>query len=55
MAFLTETWLTDSVELSADLEDLEQGTGYSLLCKNRQANDRGYSTGGVAIAYKKMI
>ena len=53
MAFLTETWLSDSTELSDDIEDLERGTGYSLLCKNRPVNNRGYSVGGVAIAYKK--
>ena len=53
IAFLSETWLTDSEELKHDIDDLERGTGYGLLCKNRPPNSRGYSTGGVAIAYKK--
>ena len=53
VAFLTETWLLDSPELKTDIEDLELETGYSMLYKNRPPNDRGYSAGGVAIAFKK--
>ena len=53
LAFLTETWLSDSLDLQKDIEELETATGYSLLCKNRPVNTRGYSTGGVAIAYQK--
>ena len=34
IAFLTETWLTDSDHLEADIKDLELRTGYSLICKN---------------------
>ena len=45
--------MTDSPELSLDIKELELGTGFSLLCKNRQENSRGYSAGGVAIAYRK--
>ena len=47
LAFLTETWLLDSPELVADVEDLELETGYSMLYRNRPPNDRGYSAGGV--------
>ena len=53
MLFLTETWLYDSDELRLDIEDLEIETGYSMLCKNRPQNDRGYSAGGVAITFKR--
>ena len=53
MAFLSETWLSDSPELLNDIDDLEMGTGYGLLCKNCLQSARGYSTGGVAIAYQK--
>lgn len=53
LAFLTETWLPDSTELTNDIKDLETGTGYGLLCKNRLPNSRGYSTVGVALAFKK--
>ena len=53
IAFLTETWLCDSTELTNDIADLEIETGYSMLCRNRPQNDRGYSAGGVAIAFKK--
>ena len=53
VAFLTEIWLTDSDHLDADIEGLENRTNYSLICRNRRANARGYSTGGVAIAFKK--
>ena len=52
IAFLTETWLSDTPELQNDLEDLHLGTGYGLICKNRPQNDRRYSAGGVAIAFK---
>ena len=53
LAFLTETWLFDSEELERDITELELETGYSLIYKNRPVNVRGYSAGGVAIAYKK--
>ena len=53
VAFLTETWLSDTIDLKDDIRDLELGTGYSMLCKNRPVNARGYSTGGLAIVYKK--
>ena len=35
VAFLTETWLSDSKELDNDIIDYELGTGYGLVCKNR--------------------
>ena len=38
-----------------DIEHIELGTGYTMLCKNRPENCRGYSTGGVAIAFEKSI
>ena len=49
VAFLTETWLTDSAELEKDIHDLELGTGYSIICKNRPPNNRGYSAGGALL------
>ena len=52
IAFLTETWLSDTPELQNDLEDLQLGTGYGLICKNRPQNECGYSAVGVAIAFK---
>ena len=54
LAFITETWLSDSPELVNDIQDLELGTGYSLICKNRPLNDRGSSAGGVAIASRTL-
>ena len=53
LAFLTETWLSDSDELFSDLEQLELATGYSMLCKNCPPNSRGNSTGGIALVFKK--
>ena len=52
VTLLSETWLTDSNELAADLEELENSTGFNMLMKNRPMNTRGYSTGGVAIVYR---
>ena len=45
--------MTDSAELEKDIHDLELGTGYSIICKNRPPNNRGYSAGGVALAFRK--
>ena len=45
--------MSDSTELDNDIYDFELGTGYGMLCKNRPINSRGYSTGGVSIAYRK--
>ena len=53
IAFLTETWLHDSPELDEDIKDMELESGYSMIYKNRQLNPRGYTTGGVAIAFKR--
>ena len=53
VAFLTETWLSDTSELHHDIADLELDTGFSMLCKNRRINSIGYSTGGVAIAFRR--
>ena len=53
VAFFIETWLTDGVPLQNDILDLEEATGFSMLYKNRLPNARGYSTGGVALAFRK--
>ena len=52
VAILTETWLNDGSGLDEDLAEIEKGTGYGMIVKNRPINQRGYSTGGVAIVYK---
>ena len=46
-------WFSDTKDLEEDILDLELGTGYSLLCKNRPMNNRGYSTGGVAMCFRR--
>ena len=53
VSLISETWLKDGPELERDVLDLEDGTGYSMIYKNRLPNHRGYSTGGVAIIYRK--
>ena len=52
VALVSETWLSDSPELEEDLKDVEEGTGYSMLLKNKPKNRRGYSTGGITIVSK---
>ena len=49
---ITETWLTDGEGLEEDVQGLAHGTGLGLIYKNRPANDRGFSHGGVAILFK---
>ena len=46
---VTETWLSDGVELEEDLEDFEVGAGLGMLTRNRERDHRGVSYGGVAI------
>ena len=35
-----------------DIEDLCLGAGLGMICRNRPANDRGFSHGGVAVVYR---
>ena len=53
MTIITETWFRSCPELTADLLDIENGTGISFICKNRQAGPNGVAYGGVAIAFRK--
>ena len=53
VGIVTETWLTDGETLQGDITDLALGTGIGLICKNRPPNSRGFSHGGVAVAYRK--
>ena len=48
---VTETWLSDGESLADDIADLAAGTGIGMVCRNRQANARGYSHGGVAVTF----
>ena len=50
---ITETWLTDDPDLDEEIEDLVLGTGLQMIYRNRKANDRGFSHGGVAVIYKE--
>ena len=52
---VTETWLSDGDTLSEDLENLARGTGLRMICKNRKANDLGYSHGGIAIIFRESM
>ena len=49
VGIITETWLTDW----DSLEGLVLRTGLKMICKNRDPNERGYSHGGVAVAFKE--
>ena len=52
VAVITETWLTDGETLEEDIDGLCQGAGIGLVCRNREVNERGFSHGGVAVAFK---
>ena len=49
---ITETWLTDGQSLQDDIQDLNLGSGIGMICRNRAANSRGFSHGGVAMIYQ---
>ena len=53
MSVVSETWLRDGESLDRDMDDLREGAGMELICKNRRVNERGVAYGGVAIMYKK--
>ena len=50
-AVVTETWLSDGKGLQEDIEHFEAGAGLGMLTRNRPANYRGVSHGGVALIY----
>ena len=54
-ALVTETWLSDGKTLEEDKQDLFLGAGLSLICKNRRADSRGQSYGGVGLVYKEDL
>ena len=49
---LTETWLSNGPALELQLEDFKERSGYTALTRNRPANARGVSHGGVAVLAK---
>ena len=52
VAVVTETWLKDGDELDRIVQDLELGSGYDMLHKNRRPGERGVAHGGVALLWK---
>ena len=52
---VTETGLTDGDSLDKEVEDLMLGTELQMIYRNREANTRGFSHGGVAIIYKEAL
>ena len=53
IAIVTETWLSDGHGLDDDVDDLLQGAGLGMLYRNRKANSRGVSHGGVAVLFRE--
>ena len=49
---ITETWLADGESLQRDIDDLLNGAGIGLICRNRAPNAQGVAHGGVAVAYR---
>ena len=55
MAIVTETWFRDGEGLEEGMDDLSEGEGLGLLCRNRPLSEAGLAHGGVAILYKKSV
>ena len=55
IATVTETWFTDGESLEEDAQDLLLRAGLRIMYRNREANVRGFSHGGVAIIYKDSV
>ena len=55
IGIITETWLTDGDTLEEDIANLTLGTGLQMLYRNREANDQGFSHGGVAVVFKESM
>ena len=54
VAIITETWLTSSPTLDKDIEDLFLGAGIGLLVRSRDPGSRGFSHGGVGLAFRSQ-
>ena len=53
LGIVSETWLTDGQDLVDDIDHLALATGFRLLCKNREKNNRGFSHGGIALTFRE--
>ena len=53
VGIITETWFSDGEALERDIENLSMGAGLAMICRNRPANNRGFSHGGVAVVYRE--
>ena len=54
VAVVTETWLSDGQHLEDDKQDLLLGAGVSMICRNRNRNERtGLTHGGVAVMFRE--
>ena len=52
IAIITDTWIADGPSLEQDIQDIRDGTGYTLNHLNRQRGARGVAHGGVALVTK---
>ena len=55
LAIVTETWMRDGEELENVRDDLSEGHGLDMICRNRPVGDSGLAHGGVAVLYKKDL
>ena len=55
IGIVSETWMSDGGDLEEEIENLKMGTGLNLVYRNREANERGFSHGGIAIVYKESV
>ena len=53
IAIISETWLRDGEDLEDVKDDLREGAGIEMLCRNRGLNHRGQAHGGIAILFRK--
>ena len=53
VAIVTESWLKDGQGLKEMTEELREGSGFGLLCRNRTPNANGVAYGGVSLLWKE--
>ena len=55
LGVVTKTWLSSGQSLDADIQDLADGAGLGMICRNRQPGNAGIAHRAVAVIYNKEL